>query len=210
MTWYDVANSVLIIYIWANLLTVVKQFFTKRKYWLIFFFIYSFIELLSIPMAVKGYNNLLLYYISKPLEFIFISSYFFEVLAFKKNIRLTAFVLTIVLSLAFLFTNHSDEYTSLGQMVYTCCILTYCIIYFYRIAASEEFIRLDQSEFWYCTGLFVFFGVNICADAPMNFLIKNYPDIARKLFYLIIANSIIFYLLTLYAIRNEKTRLTDA
>lgn len=204
MHWYNYINTGLLTVIWIFILLNIRIFSKGREFWLLFLAIYSLTEFISLPLEIKGINNLWLYNISKPLQFFSLLLYFTKLLNLKKSYKILILILSVLLCLAFLFITKITQYNSLSDIIFSCIILIFCAVYFYRIIRTDEYIPLSLSEFWICTSLFVFFVTNLCINGALNFLLETHFALARKLFYVLVYNSIIFYLLTIYALLSIR------
>lgn len=207
MLWYDYVNMVLLLIIWLIIFSDPGSIYSARKYWVFFLAVYTLTEFISLPLSLKGIHNLWLYNISKPMQFVLLLAYFVEVFRVKKNYRVIMIGMSVLICSFFLTRFNLAEYNSWGDSVYGSFIIILCVIYFYNLITSDNFIKLELSEFWYCGGLFVFFGTNLCVNTSLNFLIEKHPEIAKKLFYLLVINSIIFYLSVAYALLSGKKKV---
>lgn len=204
MHWYNYINTGLLTVIWIFILLNIKIFSKGRQFWLLFLAIYSLTEFISLPLEVKGINNLWLYNISKPLQFLSLILYFIKLLNLKKAHRDIVLILSVLLCLIFLFITRITHYNSLSDIIFSCLLLIFCAVYFYQIIKTDEYIPLSLSEFWVCTSLFVFFVTNLCINGALNFLLETHLALSRKLFYVLVFNSIVFYLLTMYALLSIR------
>lgn len=199
MVWYDYVNFGLIFVNWILIFSEINSFYKARKFWILFFATYTLTEIISLPFSLKGLNNLWLYNISKPIQFGFLILYFSSVLKIK-NINKYFLVLVIVLiGIYFRYTSKLNDYNSLEDVLYSGIIIVFCTKYFFELIKAENFLSLHCTEFWYCSSLFIFYGTNFCVTGSMNFLIKNQLEIAGKLFYVLVAGSILFYITNIYA-----------
>jgi hypothetical protein len=199
MAWYDLLNIGFLIIIWGFIFAKNKVLFSRRKFWVFFFATYTITELISIPLSLKGVNNLWLYNISKPIQFLFLLNYFSNIFHFKK-IKTYILSFGLAICLVFLFSKKIDSYSSLEEVLYGAIITIFCVYYFNSIIRAKDSIDLTLSEFWYCSSLFIFFGTSLCINGSLDFLINNDLQFAQKLFYGLVINSYIFYLLTIYAL----------
>lgn len=209
MPWYDYLNLGLLLLIWVIILVRIKREFFLRKWWLLFFTLYTLTEIGGLPLSLKGISNLWMYNLSKPIQYFFLLLYFDQVLKLKKGHIYLAVFCIVAGFLLHLISNSIHNYNSLVDML-GCIIVIFCsVIFFSRVIKSDSFIRLDFTEFWFIGGLFIFFGISFCISGALYFLIENEIEIARRLFYVLIVNSVIFYLLVLYAILSYKKMLTN-
>lgn len=203
MLWYDVLNIIFITAIAVISLYLRVHNHPYRKYWFYFFVIYGITELVSIPFALMGKNNIWLYNLSKPLQFLLLLLYFLKVLASRQLWAVMAG--GTILALLFLIFQDLFLFSSLAEAVYACVVLICCVRYFSNIIKRMEPVNLAASEFWFISSLFVFYGLNLCVNGSMSFLISTNMGAARKLFYLMVYNSIIFYSMILYALCARST-----
>ena len=208
MPWYDYVNLSLLSIIWLLIFSSLVIVYKARKYWIFFLTIYTLTELIGLPLSLKGISNLWLYNISKPIQFILLLVYFIKVLRIGRTYSQLLLVLTVLICSFFVVRMDIREYDSWGDAVYSSFVIILCIVYFYDLITSNDSINLELSEFWYCAGLFVFFGTNLCVNSCLNFLLEEHVEIARKLFYILVISSVIFYLLIIYALISEKRKTT--
>lgn len=200
MVWYDYLNFGFIAINWLLIFINIKVCFAKRRYWVLFFAVYSLTEIISLPFSLYGQNNLFIYNISKPLQCCLLILYFSKVLYLNKRTR--HFILLCLIIIVFIFrqTSDIDEYNSFEDILYSGTVIVLCVRFFLELVEAENFVNLKFTEFWFCCSLFVFYGSSFCATGAMNFLIKNQSEIATKLFYVLVVSSLMFYLINAYAI----------
>lgn len=206
MHWFNYINTGLLIAIWTVIFFDLKKYSSGRVFWLFFLAVYSLTEFISLPLEIKGINNLWLYNISKPVQFFCLIVYFTRQLIYEKRKRLVIQLLSVLLCFIFFYTSKLSNYNSLSDIIFSCIILIFCAAGLYKIIKKDEYIPLGLSEFWVYASLFVFFGINLCISGALNFLLEKHFDLARKLFYILVINSIVFYFLTiftLYSIRKN-------
>jgi hypothetical protein len=209
MSWYDYLNFGLLLLIWGVVSIRIKREFSLRKWWLLFLAIYTLTEMVGLPLSLKGINNLWIYNISKPIQYFFLLLYFDQILKLKKKyFYLGSLAIAGGLAIHLVFDSIRN-YNSLEDLI-GCIIVILCsVVFFSRVIKSDSFIKLDFTEFWFVGGLFIFFGISFCISGALYFLIENEISIARKLFYVLIINSVIFYLLILYALVSYKKIATN-
>jgi hypothetical protein len=211
MVWYDYVNFGLIIVNWILIFSEMNSFYKARKFWLLFFATYTLTEIISLPFSLKGLNNLWLYNISKPLQFGLLILYFSSVLKIKNSNKYFFILVIALICIYFRYMYKLNEYNSLEDVLYSGIIIVFCTKYFFELIKSEDFLSLHLTEFWYCSSLFIFYGTNFCVTGSMSFLIKNQLEIAGKLFYVLVASSILFYIVNIYAwaLRNKLNKLNE-
>ena len=206
MPWYNYVNVGLLCVIWVIIFKDLNKYKAARSTWLIFLGIYTLTEFISMPLEMKGINNLWLYNSSKPIQFILLALYFTKTLNFEKTKKRIFLIFSLLLcTLSFFFTDFSN-YNSLPDIVFNSVIIILCINYFYLLIKYDDFIYLSESEFWYCAGLFIYYVTSLCINGTLNFLIQTNLDVARKLFYFLVINSFIFYFLIIYALLAGKKK----
>ena len=178
MLWYDVVNIAFLISIWWLIIQKRRDIYAARKYWLYFLAVYSITEMVALPFAINGINNIWLYNISKPIQFILLLQYFLTLLHLKQQ-RLI-FIACIVLCVLFFAFHDLYAYSSLSEVVYAAAIVCCCVYYFSFIIRSSEPIDLASSEFWFICSLFVFFGLGLCVNGSMSYLILNNRSAATQ------------------------------
>jgi len=208
MPWYDLLNIGLLILVWILIFMNLAAIVSSRIYWLLFFTIYTLTELVSLPISLGGESNLWIYSVSKPIQFLLLLTYLSK--SININRIKTTFLLTggVILSVFLFFSQEIDTYHSHAEVLHATIIVTLCVMYFYKFIAAETPIKINQSEFWYCSALFIFYGTNLCINGSLDFLIKNNLPLAQKLFFGLVINSYIFYALTLSAllVNYQRTR----
>ena len=200
MIWYNYINIGLLLIIWSIIFSDIKKYKIGREFWLLFFAVYTLTEIISVLLEIKHKKNLWLYNISKPIQFFTLTVYFVTLFNLEKKHKYTILLLSLLAYLPFLLFKEISDYNSLFDIIFSSIILIFCIYYFYYIVRSDDDIFLPVSEIWFCISLFIFFGTNLCISGALNFLLKAQLSVARKLFYLLVINSYVFYLLTIYAL----------
>lgn len=206
MFWQNYINIGLLLIIWIIIFSDFKKYKIRRGFWLLFLAVYSLTEFISFPMEINGINNLWLYNISKPMQVFCLLMYFIKLLNLQKKARYAIIALFFFMYLPFLLFTSITDYSSLMDIIFSCGILIFCVVYFYYIIKNDEYIFLPLSEFWFCTSLFIFFGTNLCISGALNFLLKTQFGVARKLFYILVINSYVFYLLIIYALLSTNKK----
>src|SRR5882762_11647970 len=104
MGWYNVINIGLLIILWTLIAMNFRSVAAARKFWLLYFFVYTLTEAIAIPISLRHQSNLWVYNVSKPIQFLLLILYFADILA--PPVRIKALLLTAgaLLSAAFLFT----------------------------------------------------------------------------------------------------------
>jgi len=207
MTWYDYVNIGLLLIIWGIISLDLRSITSVRMYWLLFFAVYTLTEFFSILIILLGNGaNLVLYNVSKPLQFVLVVAYLLNILGVARVKLVYWLAATSAISLYFLRLQSQDwdKYHSLEDVVFGAVIITLCIFYYKRIIQSETSIDLAASEFWFCSSLFTYFGANLWINGAMDYLIDNKLEDAQSLFYGLIINSYILYLITVYALTAAR------
>jgi hypothetical protein len=200
MIWYNYINAGLLIIIWLIILSNFSKHKKERLPWILFMGSYTITEFISIIFEIYGKNNLWIYNISKPVQFFFLIQYFLFLLKVNSNVKSMTFLFTLLVFIPLVLFKGFIEYNSLFDITFSSVILILCILYFYQLISNDDESYPLISEFWFCTSLLIFFGVNLCINGTLNFLLKTQFVVARKLFYLLVINSYLFYLLIIYAL----------
>lgn len=151
-------------------------------------------------------KNLWLYNVSKPIQFILVFTYLLEVLNIDR-IKLKAWLgAGCAIGIALLFAAKFDSYNSLEDAIFNTVIVGLCVLYFKRMIESETPVTLSSSEFWFCCGLFIFYGTSLWFAGTLEFMIENNLPLARKFFYILVANSYIFYCIIIYALLSSRPK----
>ncbi len=196
--WYDVVNIALLTTTWWLLVKKWHAIYAARKYWLYFMAVYSITEVIALPYAINGMNNIWLYNISKPVQFILLLQYFLTHLHLKKQ-HLLLFAGITINVLFFLF-HDLHAYSSLSEVVCGAAIVCFCVLYFSLLIRSEEPVELASSEFWFISSLFIFYGLGLCVNGSMNLMIAYNRPAATQLYNIAIADSFLFYAVNIYAL----------
>jgi hypothetical protein len=204
MQWFDIINLVFLLLIWTIIFSDFRRAYIARKYWVLFFGVYTITELISVWLAWIRVNNLWVYNISKPVQFFCLVFYFVNITKLSINSKKKILYVAIIASVFFLYANKYNEYSSLQDIFYGAILISFCIKYFYDTINNQVAVQLSLSEFWYCCSLFIFFGANLCINGSLNYLLKYEMAIAQKLFYGLVYNSYIFYCLTIFALQSSK------
>jgi hypothetical protein len=90
-----------------------------------------------------------------------------------------------------------NSYVAVGGSFFTIC---FSGGYYYQLFTQEELVRLDITpEFWIATGLIIFYACNLPYTGMLNFLVKNYLDLARNLLTVLDILNLVMYSLFIYA-----------
>jgi hypothetical protein len=203
MRWDDIVNITLMFAIWWIILSRWKFFYRARKYWLLFLCVYTITEAIGLFLALKGKNNLWIYEISRPAQFLLMLMYFRKAIPLDEHRFFNVLTTALIICTGLVHAKASSEYSSSEELVYSSIIILLCIKYFYTIIKAVDFIYLRQTEFWFVSALFIYFGTNLCINGSMNFLLKYQLDIARKLFYGMVVNTFIFYGMVIFALLSS-------
>lgn len=204
MLWYDFINYGLLIIIWVIIFLKLKKNISQRKFWVIYFGIYTLTEIISLPFLLSGVNNLWLYNVSKPLQFLFIFFYFKKISNVPYNKYLLIFFIFIITF--FRLATKLNDYNSIEDLFYSGFILIFSVNFFFQLLRNDNYVELKNTEFWVCSSLLFFYGLNLCITGTMNFLLKTQIEIAQKLYYILVASSYIFYIAILYALINSTNK----
>lgn len=200
MVWYDLVNIGLLVVIWIFIGFSFANIARARMAWLLFFATYSLTEFVSIPLKLYRWNNLLLYNISKPIQFLLLLTYL--TMTIEVNKRKTALIILAgaLLSVIMFSTGELNSYKSLQEVIFGAVVSLLCVIYFYNVIRAAYPIELSTSEFWYCSALFIFFGSSFAINASLDYLIRHDIAMAQKLFYGLVFSSYLLYGISLYAV----------
>ena len=173
-------DYVILSFLGVNLILsgVSKKKFPQYFKHLPYFFLFNLIfEILADLMMNGGLNNLFLYHILNPFQFLFLSSIYY--LYFDNNTIKNSIIICniIVFSAAILFAttiqpiNTNNSYTNIIKNLFLVIII---VIYFRDLFVREEYIDLKNSYiFIISSALFVTTLGNLMIDFTMNFLMKS-------------------------------------
>jgi hypothetical protein len=197
MPWYNILNIGLLTIIWCLIAINIKAIISARKHWLLFFLLYSATEYISVYFSFMAQSNLWLYSVSKPIQYLFVFSYFLKILNIAKQKQRIVLILSFSVYALLLVYKDLDSYNSLELVVSEAIIVFLCVMYFKKIIELNDG---PMSEFWFCSSLFVWFGSNLWINGAMDFFLKDNIKIAQRLFYGLVITSYIFYLIIIYAL----------
>ena len=204
MPWYDYVNNGFLLLLWCVIMLKIRMLYKERKNWLLFFASYSLTELIALVESKNGNSNLWIYNIASPIQLILAVSYLCMALRVDRVKSFLILILLGTISFIFYFQKNYNEYNSLEKTTNGGIIIICCALYFYKVITADVNSQNDLSEFWYCSALFIFFGTSLCVDGAFNYLIEHNIVLAHRLFYILVANSIVFYSLNLYALIRHR------
>ncbi|OYU56665.1 MAG: hypothetical protein CFE25_05415 [Chitinophagaceae bacterium BSSC1] len=200
MLWYDYLQVFFLILIWTLIILNKGWLDSNRFYWVLFFLVHTISELVQLNSMIRNKENLWVNLFRNPLQFLFLVIFFLKISIASKIRKLFVFICACLLCLVLIFLKKDGDYKTIDELGYSTAIICACIYYFYFFIISNNYIQLENSEFWFCSAVFVFFGVPLSINGGLAYLINHNLEFAQKLFYIIVFNTYIFYCIVLYAI----------
>ena len=150
---------------------------------------------LIIPLHLR--SNVPLYNVTMLLEF-WTYGYFFRTILdnswLKKAITYYLILLPVfwIVVVFFVFgISHWNSYFATVGSLFTVCM---AIAFYYQLFTAPTLIRLSASpEFWIAAGLIIFYAGNLPYLGMLNFITRNYLELAKKLLLILQVLNIIMY-----------------
>jgi|ERR1044071_4557673 hypothetical protein len=200
MPWYNSVHIGLLTLIWIVIGYNFKSIARERYYWMLFFITYTITEIASIPVSEYYENNLWLYSVSRPIQFLFVLIYILQALNVPQQQKRLLIVAGTIVGGLLLFTQPLNGFNSLEQVIFGAIITIACALYFNRMILSDNPVALSKTEFWYVASLFVFYAISLCVCGSIDYLMEKDRPLSVRLFYLLIIESYILYVMTSYAL----------
>lgn len=129
-------------------------------------------------------NNLIIYHIFNPVEFILYSLLFSKILKSAGIKRLIYSILAIYLALAFLlsiFVQKVDVNNSYAIIIESICIIIYALMYLRQLNIYEVDHKAENNPyFWVILGILLYFTGSLFVEGYLNLLISIGNDVAKK------------------------------
>ncbi len=142
---------------------------------------FTWFLLLTFLVELAGYlcyfvfhrSNHRIYNFFMPIEFCFISWVMFQI--FQRFTRSGYIILSMLFLFFLIYSIESistgfSEYSTKANIIFSICMVTLCLIYYYRLIRSDEYINVFRhADFWIVTGLFVFYFVETASNFFFNY-----------------------------------------
>ena len=137
------------------------------------------------------------------IEFSAYFYYFYLVISIpviKKAIKLLLWLYPVFWLFTVVFIFKLSSWNSYIAIIGGACTVLLVLAYLYQLLQIDSIIQIKYStEFWIAIGLFIFYSCEIPYFGTLNFLIKNYPNLAVDLANLFLVIDTIMYLIFSYA-----------
>lgn len=163
-----------------------KEFFSRMVVLLMILWLATTAVALYLIKYAGYKNNLFVFHISTPLEYIILALLYRNVIINTriKKIITASIPVFIILSILFsLFVQRPDVNNS-QIVVLESLIMIFLSLYFLR-----EVLLLQQAKsisrfpmFWISVGILSYFTGNVVIEAMLNYLISHSPDLARNIY----------------------------
>jgi uncharacterized membrane protein len=200
MSWYNAVHIGLLTLIWVVITINFRAIVSERYHWMLFFAVYTTTELVSIPISLYYGNNLWLYGLSRPIQFLLVLIYLLRQINLSLRWKWLLIVICAMAGILLAFYKPMDQYNSLEEVVFGAIITFTSALYFNRFILSDDPAALHKTEFWYVASLFVFYGTSLSVNGSIEYLLKTDRDLATRLFYLLIIESYVLYAMTSFAL----------
>ncbi len=207
MTWYDFVNFGLIL---VCILLILRRRSLPYEIFLLlsYFTLTFFIEVSSLYfiLKMKLSNNLFLYHIFVPLQYLLICFYLIHLLKLNKKrtvFHLAFFSAGLMLFLS-LYWNGLSQYFSFASIVNNLVICVLILLYFRKVFFDEvDTSQKNSEQIWICAGLFIKSLGNFFIEGSMNYLMTD-TSLPIPFFYIHICLDFLFY--TIFSIAFNKSR----
>jgi hypothetical protein len=160
-------------------------------------------ESFAFQLLKKKENNLFIFHLLVPLQFIFYTMifYFESKRRSVKRIMVASIVLVCIMSIALsLKTQGIDEYNSYVTMARHFFLVIWILLFFRRMLVEVEIPNpLHEPMFWISTGLLFYSLGSFFIEGYMNMLIDAAPEVAKRLYFVNVLLGLFMYLLFLAA-----------
>jgi hypothetical protein len=159
-------------------------------------------------------NNLFLYHILTPLEYILLASIYyrsFRNVAIKKVILWSMYGFVIICILLTQFVEGIQVIDSYARTIEALLVTIWILFYFYQILNTHKVLSLQSDPlFWINVGFLIYFIGNLFIKGLLNTLITQNRDLAKRFYeygYLLEFNLFIQINIALYCRRIFKDRI---
>lgn len=135
--------------------------------------------------------------------------YYRYILKSRSNILLL-YIFVVLLGIVFelLFVNrlfHQKTFQSFGKVVDDAAIISFCIIYYWRVFNGS--IPIVREHNYLNVAALVYFSVNLFLFLPINFLVNASFSVVMLFWVLNLVSMVLFYLVLIFLLwQNGKTR----
>jgi len=209
MTWYDFTNFILLL---CCIIVIIRKYAIisgETKILLVYFVLTFFLEALSLVYILKGTNNLFLYHIIVPFQFLLLAYYLLSLIGKKRSKLMLSFLIlaaVVMWCFSLYFISLSKYYSVAG--VLKNLILCGLALSFYQNAYGtfSDSSKFSSFHTWVCTGIFITSLGNFSIEGSMNYLLDNDRDIATAFYYLHIGWEFLFYVIFILAFLLTKPK----
>jgi hypothetical protein len=154
-------------------------------------------------LTMAKQNNMPLYNFNSLQEFLLYAYYYYLIIdntKVRKMIRVYLWVLPFAWIILVMLVFRPNKWSSHFFLVGCVPMVLLSAYYYYQLFTAEKLVRLSASfEFWVATALIIYYACNLPYLGMLNFLNKNYLDLANKLLIVTHITNFIFYIILFYA-----------
>jgi hypothetical protein len=129
-------------------------------------------------------NNLFLFHVYTPLEYIILSLLYYNILSdkrSKKAILISIPVLTCLSILFSLFVQKIDSNNSYITIIESTLIIFWALLFFREILLLQHITALEHSPlFWINVGILFYFIGSLIIEGMLDYMIKHSIELARR------------------------------
>ena len=158
-------------------LAVFNKLSNSIRYLVFFSLVAGVTELVTYVLFINKVNNLLLFYIYPPVEFLILG------LLYRKSLGkqyYSALNWTILFYLCFslllvVFFQSNNPFNTYGRSLENLLLVGLALLYFFnQLSYESEFPALSQPLFWINVGVLIYFSVNLLFFSMNNYLLKYF------------------------------------
>jgi hypothetical protein len=187
----------------------------QHKKWVILLMILWFFTAAIAIFLVKNArfkNNLFVFHLSTPLEFIILAMLFRNVIvnASVKKFLLLSIPFFVALSIFFaLFIQTPDTNNSYVIIIESVILLFLCLFFLREILLLQQVTALHRYPmFWICAGILFYFIGNLVIEGMLNYMIRHSMELAKRSYrFGYIFKYFLFILFFIGAFCNKSSRL---
>lgn len=157
-------------------------------------------------MMYNKTNNMLLFHVLRPFNYVLISFFFFEIFESKLIVKIIKFsmILYVVFSLFVSFTLiELETYNSYSILAYNLFLVIIILLYLKELMELSKVESLIQHPpFWIVIGLLFYCVGTTFSEGLMNYLIQNFREFALSFYFVGILLSFFLYASIIVAYRK--------
>ena len=161
-----------------------KKFYTKMVVALMILWLFTAVSAIILVRIFKVQNNLILFHISTPIEYVIIASMYHSLISNKLlkkiiSLSLPGFILvSIFLSTFIQGVKENNSYAIILESI----ILIFLSLFFLReILVLQPVVKIYKyPAFWITVGILAYFTGNFLIEGMLNFMVSQSLELARR------------------------------